>query len=509
MGDTGPLLKLEVELDGTKSSLDLKPGSAVVVGRKEGAEIRVSRTSVSQEHFQILWTGTEVQLKDLGSKFGTFRMPQDSPFIEASFPAKHEAVEFRISKSHLKLSWRVDDFVPEATEVLAATRTQALGAEVKKPLVDIPLETIPAPLPHSVERAMAEAARTQVKISSLNSSKHDANPLNRVRVAASLLVLASAFVIFNVGVGMGRVFLRPLLVGATPASPGVILDALALWSLAVERNFNSILSLFLGWLIFSGIFWRRALQGKVSWLQKERVTHLPARRYLAWLAVLSSIALWGAMLVWPLFWNGHGVLPPQATQKVRWLREWILIPSPPAGTELSARIDLMKSREADLKGSSLLYKALLESHRKRVLAECGGIGESSWENKKVCLVLLFAVSVEAKEEVKPVLLEEVSSRISILMSLDGMTRVLSAEGNGAPMIPFFLESLQMIGLNQERIEIETLVSRAKTPEELKSTIETLKELRKLIEQRLVSSQRDAKYPLQLRLDLQGPLELGI
>ena len=178
-------------------------------------------------------------------------------------------------------------------------------------------------------------------------------------------------------------------------------------------------------------------------------------------------------------------------------------------TDINARIEALKAKESDFQGSSLVYASLLYLQRQRVLAECGGMGDSAWESKKVCLVLLFATAVEAKEQVKPVLLDDISSRVVILLSLDGLTRVLAAEGTQAPLIPFFMESLQMVGLHQERSEIETLLSKAETSDALNKTIETLRELRVLIEKRLMDREKELNYPASLRVNVPGPLELGI
>ena len=77
------------------------------------------------------------------------------------------------------------------------------------------------------------------------------------------------------------------------------------------------------------------------------------------------------------------------------------------------------------------------------------------------------------------------------------------------MIPFFLESLGLVGLEKEKEDIDKIIAGAETETTSKTAAETLKELRRRIEARFVDRQAQLNYPASLRLVVPGPLESGI
>ena len=168
----------------------------------------------------------------------------------------------------------------------------------------------------------------------------------------------------------------------------------------------------------------------------------------------------------------------------------------------------LRSYLNDFRGSSFLFKGLMENQRARVSAECKGVGNTGDKEKiKTCLILLSAVSTEAFDDTQPAILREIGARVAILTSLDGITRVMSMEGVGSPTIVYFLNALDLIGLSAEREDLLSLMLNQKFS--ARELADALIFLRTKVDQKLIQSQIDMKIPNSLRVSVPSPLELGI
>jgi len=119
--------------------------------------------------------------------------------------------------------------------------------------------------------------------------------------------------------------------------------------------------------------------------------------------------------------------------------------------------------------------------------------------------LLSAVAIEALEEVRPALLGDIAARAAILLSLDGIGRVVAVEGQDSPLIPFFLGALDAVGLSEEKENIESMIQ---NPDKTQA-LATLLDLRKRVELRLDARQAELNLPKIFFITYPSPLEIGI
>ena len=548
----------------------MKPGQELFFGRSPDVEIPIPRSSVSLKHLRLHWTGIELKIEDLKSSNGTFRMPQNSPFLEAAFPPRFEGLKLRLSKSDVELDWqpliqlqstqiaRRSEQEPTATEVAPHREIlpdETHGEELREPAPmeapGAPPPAAPAELPKRIDEAYSpgptsqelpivesDVAPPQKNFESLPYFQEQKSAQEARRLAASVPIEATvsdhaaltsralnstsdealhAAIWVQIASALGFLTLVSVLLGRrllmgiaqVPGSvlrAGGIKDVLILYCGLVQSRMGEIVST--GFVLVLGLwlFSRRAAQkGKspsatlklARTLQDAGLTPKTSLRILSFFLLCS-------IFVWPLFWSLLKGATPSALRassefwKITQLQD---IPD-------SYRTQKLRALLPALDGSSLLYKQIFNTQRARVIHECDGVGETaSWDNKKVCLLLLTAVGIESFEETKPALILDVAARTAVLLSLDGITRVVAKEGKDAPTIPFFLNSLDAIGLNQEGQDILSLLQRPHQSDE--ESAQALRELRRRIEMRLDALQVELNYPNLFRIRVPGPLETGI
>ena len=233
-----------------------------------------------------------------------------------------------------------------------------------------------------------------------------------------------------------------------------------------------------------------------------------AASLLGWLGVL----LMASVLAWPIFFlrqSGHpSAQLRSALSQLRQLEEVAKhqdFSNPEKNMELSSKLGELTE---PLKGSSVFYAIWHNFQKKRVIQECGGTGERSWEKKRTCLVLLFTLAVDGDTSIRPSLLGPTASSLVFLSSLDGVIRVLAAEGVNSPHVGLFLDSLQEVGLQQEAADFTALVQSYKG-KGFDDLMRALLDLRQSLERKIYESQNSAALPAALKLNLMGPLEMGI
>lgn len=216
---------------------------------------------------------------------------------------------------------------------------------------------------------------------------------------------------------------------------------------------------------------------------------------------LLNIVLIGTIVLWPLWYLVAQGLSPT---KIPTLYSFLSVRQIPQKNE---RIERLKTFYPQIPGSSFLYVTVFNTQRERVLEECGGVGDRPWEQKRSCLLLLYAVGLETLEQIRPAFLAETASRATLLLSLDGITRIISQEGLRSTQLPYFINSLDMVGLSAEKEDLQRILAlREKKPEEI---LAALQNLRRQVEKRLYERQAELRTPRALWLKMPGPLELGI
>jgi hypothetical protein len=546
-------IHLRIRTEWALHEFHLKPGDSLVAGRSPNAQIPVPRQSVSVEHLKITWDGTELKIQDLNSSNGTFRMPQDSPFIEANFPPKFDGLVLRLSKSLIEVSWQ--PFHSAAAlkhpSAIDATRTEVglNDSNIEGSLHQL-TRTVPDPLlstektlggvldpsthagvfsesAHDRTQSMPGAAIKQVTASSAGSelgaqvsatdSHSQARPAQAAwsptreellagqRAAAWLLLSAAALALLVLSLVAGAVeFAGITRVPQLILRTGGMIDVVMLWIRALEEQAPLLLGGLVVSVVVARIFVRGAQKNPNAWVERWGASFARAKFPRATSLRLLSFVFLVMTILWPGVWGlAYGVRPGIWGASIRY---WRIVDQKNLSNADSVKE--LRSLLPALEGSSLLYKNLFEKQRLRVVKECGGIGdEAPWENKKICLVLLAAVGIETLEETRPALLGDIAARAAVLMSLDGITRVITTEGLKAPTIPFFLNSLDAVGLGAEQEDIAKLIYTGGLDSTQAGT--ALRGLRSRVEQVLQDRQLELKYPKVLSFQVPGPLETGI
>ncbi len=481
----GVRLKIRIDAQGRSQNFELFQGKPFVIGRAAECDFRIDADSISQKHLELLWDGTVLRVKDLGSSNGTYRLPQDSPFLEANFSPRDRKLQLRLSKLPLVLSWEdpfesVEGF--EKTEVLESASQPpeerdgfkseaALDSADKTRVARLPSRELP---PKSSPRAPLRPARTD---------ELWAGPLFICGLAAALVQHLYFALKYSALLGLDR--------GLWPAGPAV--DLYIFW-----------------WeeLPFFSAVWALALS--LAFVLKNRdLLFLPRPR--------SSVALVGALLFWCSVWGWpwkfqNSSAQPQelraALAEFRALEEVVSahnFADPKKNIAISSKLSDLSD---PLKGSSVFYAFWHNFQKRRVIGECGGVGDEDWAKKRICLVLLYALSLDAYTSIRPIYLGPTASSLVFLSSLDGVIRVLAAEGPESENIKLFIASLDDAGLKKEATEFVSLVQgfRGQNFDEL---MRALMELRLSVEKKISGLQSGGNLPDRFSLNLMGPLEMGI
>lgn len=503
------LLSLEAEVDGRKTVVELRPGSEIIVGRESQAQIRIDRPSISQKHLRISWVGEEIKIEDLGSKFGTFRLPQEAPFQEATFSPRSGHLSLRLSKSILNLSWKSAEALQEPTEFLATSTEAPPSAAAELPVETPRREPVVSPAKETPVASRTDQGTAKSDVAPAKAAtKAAAAPAAGASVLGTWLGICAW--VWAIALGLQQLPLWRSFAHASPTEmrDGGARDLAALYLRMWEPDQTWGGDLRGIWLPLFVVVGLVLGVKRAAW--RERLKNRSRQRRL-----LATGGVLAALLVtsWPLLQASR-----QGVKVAEWggLRSLAILTQRPVTADLDlptlqARVEELKSWVPRAQGSSLLYKALLEHHRARALKECSGVGEASWEDKKICLILLFAISVESREEVHPALLREASSLVAFLLSLDGLVRAVAEEGLETPVAPFFLESLDLLGLSTEKESLVKLLEDKKNSGSggAKEASDELRERRRKVEQELEALQAQRGFPAALRLDVPGPLESGV
>jgi hypothetical protein len=485
-----------------------------VVGRGQRAHVILERKSVSHEHLSIQWTGEEVIVRDLGSSYGTFRMPQNAAFQEGNFPRKYSELALRLAKEDVTLSWEPIAAGVESTALVE--RTRAERTRLEKTSVESASSPVAPAVPSSPVATSPEAARHTTPLPASSPKSETKQPpaasgereLRESERGAHFAVLGASALAVGLSVGLasfswGGGFVGKALFGS---GTGALKDLVILWSGAMLAYGVLAVVLLLLFFVFSGLWAGAAAKAAPArWSVLGRAARVSPKVSRVLVAVFCLVAL-----AWPFLWGlARGLPPSRFPEAFRFAR--VYLPTPEwkdfDAPTLAARIGVLRQMRQDWRGSSLLYKTLLEHQRTRILRECGGVGDRPWESKKICLVLLSAVAIETYGDIEPSWTAEIADRVALLFALDGVTRVISVEGVRSPFLPFFLDSLSSVGLEDEREDLMRLLADKELSPAMVRRI--LGELRRRIEVRLETRQRELRLSRPFRVDVPGPLESGI
>lgn len=461
-------LKIRIDVRGRRHEFELVAKQPFIIGRDPSVDFPILDDSVSIQHLELLWDGSTIRVRDMDSSNGSFRLPQDGPFLEAQFPASDYELELRLAQVRIKLVWSRQGEVSERTEVLD------LGAPAPAAAV--------LPSPESTKKSTA----TKPEVAAAPKIQRAYRFGRPLLLAGLVAALAQNAYFFSQH--------APFLEGDRSS-----------WRL------GSAIDLYLFWIsdlpVFIGI-WAAALG--IAVLLRSRMKPLSSR-ISAFLFSSLGLVLACTVFVWPLLFlqaTGH----PQITQES--LREMQRLERSFATHDFSQKDQniAISSKLGDLtiplKGSSAFYAFWHNFQKQRVVGECGGLGDENWEKKRVCLVLLFALSLDAYTSIRPVYLGTTASSLVFLSSLDGVIRVLAAEGPESENIKIFIATLEGAGLEQEALDFVKL-TQSFQGREFGELMQALLNLRLTVEKKIFEAQNPERLPQAFTLNLMGPLEMGI
>jgi hypothetical protein len=472
-------LKIRISTQGRNASFELAKDCPFVIGRSPEAHFQIPSDSISVQHLELLWDGIALRIRDMESSNGTHRLPQDSPFLEAHFSPKDREIQLRLAKIPLTLSWEGgsgSDNFHEKTELISTA--SSLGSE-----------NAPKTLP-----PQAQQAKTKSATSELPRTLH-LSGANKFSSWAWALFLSSIFV----AVAQNFFFFFK-------NAAFFQIDS-SLWSL------GPAIDLYIFWVSDLPVFlllW--VAGGVIAFFVSQKlppVLFLSTFKTLVLFGLASLFSL--LILVWPFAFLLASAQPAALHTAVGEYRqlEKLLSSHDFSAKERNITISSKLSDLSDpLKGSSVFYAFWHNFQKKRVVGECGGIGDGEWEKKRLCLVLLYALSLDAYTSIRPVYLGPTASSLVFLSSLDGVIRVLAAEGPNSDNLNLFISTLDGAGLKQEALDFVALVESFRG-QNFDNLMKALLELRLSVERRISQQQRVSEIPPEFNLNLMGPLEMGI
>jgi len=465
-------LSVRLEVEGQAHEFVLREGESLLIGRDKTCQVVIDDDSISSRHLEVRWHDKRIEIRDMDSSNGTFRMPQDAPFLEAKIELIQEGLDLRLSKIPLTLKWKlVDPFAGPK------------GISVEAKSVDQSVKTVP---PQSVSKR-----QTKIKgdLSSKSGSESHLGPkffwgfvLSSI-IAVCVLSYSKVWPLLSMGPlalksGLGFDLIEILFSQFSKWMAVVVCLAAVLFFLfsSAKKKVPSQVSI---------------STSKLSLLVGALIVLLPFASPFLVMAQMGS--------------------PAQKFEDYRVLQQvYSLVRKHDySSREENMKVSkLLKSFDKTYFGSSIFYSVVYNFQKQRAVNECEGLGDSAWDKKRFCLVLLYALSLESYAVVRPLYYYETSATLVLLASLDGIVRVLAAEGSGSEYLELFLKSLDKVGLNSELLTLQRFVKsfKGKSFDELMGA---LLDLRLSLEKRVFRLQNENAFPAKYALDLRGPLEMGI
>lgn len=479
-------LALHIEYQGHGADFVLTPNTPFVVGRAAEADLQINADSISTKHLELLWDGSVLRVRDLESSNGSFRMPQDGPFLEAHFGPQDRELHLRLAKIPVTISWKDTAAVSDKTEVIDFKKTEVMDFSPIE-------EALPPP---------KSAPKTTPAAASLSSKELGKSSENKAQSATPSKAIPWAYPVFLAGVfvcAFQNFYFFSQHASLLNANRGA-------WSL------GPAIDLYIFWnsdlKIFSAVW---ILGIVVAYLAKQRLAAYRPSALVSRVLVATGLALMLVIFSWPVVFlkaSGNPELTRNALGEFYELNKNVQSHDFASKEMNLAFSSKLTDLSGPLKGSSIFYAFWHNFQKKRVVDECGGVGEGTWEKKRLCLVLLYALSLDGYTSIRPIYLGPTAASLIFLSSLDGVIRVLAAEGSNSDNLRLFISTLDDVGLQKEAQEFVTLVQGFKG-QSFDELMKALLELRLSVEKKVFEAQARAGLPPDLKLNLMGPLEMGI
>ncbi len=428
----------------------LNEGEFFTLGSAASCDYKISHPSVSPQHLKISRLGPKLFVEDLKSAQGTYRRPQEAPFLEISFKESQGELTLRLGQVLVDIGWQPYLAPPAPEEPVVENKKftdgelRAWGADMAVALVLMAYFLIVSKIFDEQMQGLAQATDATLRAGAVFDV-----------VILTLKKLGSYSLLF--------------------------------WALV------GVLPVYLG---AKGIFATGGAKLSLQFGQSLHIAGFP--RFLPKILVPILIVL---TPLWPVVWSlRHGLDP----KKIIAASDFLSVEKIPQDGE---RIQRLKNFYEELPGSSFLFRAVLNTQRERVLERCGGVGEQPWAEKKSCLLLLYAVSIESLEQVRPAFSAQAASHAALLLSLDGMTRIIAQEGQKSPSLAYFVNSLDLIGLGAEKEDLQRVL--ALDEKSNTQVLEALQGLKSRVEEKLLKGQQELGTPREMLLHVPGPLETGV
>jgi len=498
------VLYLTVRIGQRDLRLELRGATKIVLGRSEDCDIVLESRSVSKKHLEVSWDGRKVSVRDLKSTHGTKTFVEKAPFEKKVFPPSPTELSLLLADVPLVLAWGLQGFDEEhtafvdedegATRLLERTMLEGLPSKSKEE-ASLKTKSTLKQADSGVERSKIEAKLNKEKQpeseEKQSEQKVETHFVGVSSLGSLLLSLLFSFFILNF---WSRSSLAPILeADAELLKLGGALDYFLLFVLILKTRWYYFL------LVVLGAFF---LNYKLSFEGLEK-------RLGDWRFKIKSIwskPLGMLLILSALFYPVMRVARYQhSLEKYDSITALIELEKENLGGESKSRA--YYDIATKLQGSSYLYLRLLNLRFARIYTECAKEKNQSWEQKRMCLVLFLAASIESFDEVKPALLAEVSLRLSLLLSLDGLIRIIRVEGLGSEAVTFFTNALDATGLSSEKAKINALIY---SPQATKDQVLVdLISMRRKLDQRIVNRQKELNYPAELQLKPFNPLNVGL
>ena len=500
-------LELEIQTEWRSYQWVLSAGDELICGRSPDCEILVPRRSVSQEHLKIHWNGFEVFIADLGSANGTFESDGKSRFIEGTFREPSVSLQLLISKSPIKISGRHLDATRVQTIFSAPDPGEPLSADHPANQVTRTLKNLEWTRTESPAGTAPKKSRPRVVAQVKELKKLPNLSINSAHELAAWFCVFSAGFIFLIGsIGLGFLTLKGLLsLDAAVYVKGASHDLNLIWVELVRNLKGPLFVLIFSVLALGTLFLKKSENSDFLLIDflADKFQNFPY--FGVHLVKIFTFLVWFLVFTWiPIFaWFTSGL--QHSPLKPEYSRFWKIVKS--RGDPFSVRAEKLKGLLPQLRGSSLVFKEILVTDRALVLAECEGRGESSWEAKSLCLVLLAGKTIESLDWAKPAALARPGARAALLSALDGISRTLAVEGHKSESFNFYFSALYDIGLQPEADTLKTLIQDQTNLVDDKQ--KQLAALRRSTEVALLNDQLELNLPGIFRFEIPGPLESGI
>lgn len=474
-------LLLTLKMRARTLQLELSPSTALTIGRASSADILLDEASVSAEHLQLFFNGTTFVITDMGTTNGTFRLPSEAPFVEAEFSTVLQSLSLRLGKSEeLFLEWKLNAKDTAADITKTAFDSSSEASEGSPQVQNHMSSEARAATTDKISQNKA-AANFVVKSDVVKTS----SGISYFKSFALLVYSASVLALSQLVWSENLNFVSRIPKAMRGIGLGIDILAVSLEGYSAHGWMLVALSVLLMYGFYR--FWIRPLKiARLRWLLG------------AW-AVL--VSFWP--LVYPFVLAGRNGV---RLSHVRALKESRRLMDTSAYT-LEEKTKMFSDLLPQLRGSSYFYSKVLNIFFERVISECGGSWKDDWNKKKLCLVLINSVTVEALSDMKPSVLAPVALRLVLITSIDSIMRIFPVEGPASEMNDVFLKSIESVGLSQEAARLRGILKDGKTTSAQK--LDALQKLKISVELRLETLNHELAIPSAMRVSPPDVLALGI